>query len=232
MPENTGVNDYGQRVQGYLYAPVTGNYNFWIASDDNSQLWLSTSANPSNAVMIADVTSNTGFEQWTAETTQQSASISLVAGQRYYIEALMKQGGGGDNLSVAWSYNATNNTTTGTTPFVIAGQYLAPYGGNLDLTPPAAPTNLQAKITGSNNQVTLNWAPVADLTSGIGQYVIYRNGQSYATSTTTSYVDTSISPQTLYTYQVAAVNFDGIQGQQSAAVNVAAVGIGSRRDAQ
>ncbi len=223
----SGISDYGQRVQGYLYAPVTGNYNFWIASDDQSQLWLSTSANPNNAVMIANVTSATSFEQWTAQANQESSAISLVAGQRYYIEALMKQGGGADNLSVAWSYNATNNTTTGTTPFVIAGQYLAPYGGNLDLAPPAAPTNLQAKITGSNNQVTLNWAPVADLTSGIGQYVIYRNGQSYATSTTTSYVDTSISPQTLYTYQVAAVNFDGIQGQQSAAVNVAAVGIGS-----
>ena len=220
VPENTGINNYGQRVQGYLYAPATGSYNFWIASDDESQLWLSTSANPSNAVMIADVTSYTSFEQWTAETTQESASISLVAGQRYYIEALMKQGNGGDNLSVAWNYNSAN-------PVVIAGQYLAPYGGNLDLTPPAAPTNLQAKITGSNNQVTLNWAPVADLTSGIGQYTIYRNGQAYATSTTTSYVDTSISPQTLYTYQVAAVNFDGIQGQQSAAVSVAAVGIGS-----
>ena len=138
----------------------------------------------------------------------------------------MKQGGGGDNLSVAWSYN-TSTSTFGSTPIVIPGQYLAPYGGNLDLTPPAAPTNLQAKITGSNNQMALSWTPVADLTSGIGQYVIYRNGQVYATSTTTSFTDTSISPQTLYTYQVAAVNFDGIQGTESAAVSVAPVGIAS-----
>ena len=48
-PYNTGVSDYGQRVQGYLYPPTTGNYVFWIASDDNSQLWLSTNSSPSNA---------------------------------------------------------------------------------------------------------------------------------------------------------------------------------------
>jgi fibronectin type 3 domain-containing protein len=226
-PENTGVDDYGQAVQGYLYAPVTGNYTFWIASDDESDLLLSTNASPTNTVQIADVTSNTGFEQWTAETNQQSASIALVAGQRYYIEALMKQGGGGDNLSVAWSYNSTNNTTTGTTPVVIAGAYLAPYGGNLDLTQPAAPTNLQAKITGTNNQIALSWTPVTDLTSGIQQYVIYRNGQSYGTSTTASFTDTSVSAESLYTYQVAAVNYDGIQGTESAAVSVAPVGIAS-----
>ena len=47
--------------------------------------------------------------------------ITLVAGQRYYIEALMKEGGGGDNLAVAWAVPGTS------TPVVIAGQYLSPF---------------------------------------------------------------------------------------------------------
>ena len=47
-PYNTGVSDYGQRVQGYIYPPTTGNYVFWIASDDYSQLWLSTNSSPTN----------------------------------------------------------------------------------------------------------------------------------------------------------------------------------------
>jgi hypothetical protein len=34
--------------------------------------------------------------------SQQSAKITLEAGKRYYIEALMLQGGGGDNLAVGW----------------------------------------------------------------------------------------------------------------------------------
>ena len=28
---------------------------------------------------------------------------SLVAGQKYYIEALVKEGGGGDHLSIGWT---------------------------------------------------------------------------------------------------------------------------------
>src|SRR5882762_1194703 len=36
------LNDYGQRLTAYLIPPTTGNYVFWIASDDNSVLYLST----------------------------------------------------------------------------------------------------------------------------------------------------------------------------------------------
>ena len=34
------------RMRGWLRPPVTGNYTFWIASDDSSELWLSTDSNP------------------------------------------------------------------------------------------------------------------------------------------------------------------------------------------
>ena len=36
------MEEYGQRLRGFIVPPVTGNYTFWIASDDGSQLWLST----------------------------------------------------------------------------------------------------------------------------------------------------------------------------------------------
>ena len=92
----------------------------------------------------------------------------------------------------------------------------------------AAPANLQAAVTGSNNQVTLTWSPVQEPTSGIDHYAIYRDGSPYATSTTTSYTDTSgISSQTQHSYQVAAVNYDGVQGTLSLAVSLSAVGIAS-----
>ncbi len=225
-PFNTGQVDYGERIEGYIYPPTTGSYTFWIASDDNSQLWLSTDTNPNNAVQIASVGSYTNYHQWNAYASQQSTPISLVAGQRYFIMALMKQGVGGDNLSVAWQPPGTTfDTTNGTS---IPGTYLAPFALNADLTPPAAPANLRATLTGSNTQVTLNWSPVTDLTSGVDHYVIYRDGQAYATSTTASYTDTSnISSLNRHTYQVAAVNFDGVTGAQSTVLSVAPVGVAS-----
>lgn len=100
-PLNIAEN-YGQRVTGYLIPPTTGSYNFWVASDDSSELWLSTDENPSNRVKIASVSGSTGSRVWTKYPSQASAAIALVGGQRYFIEAIMKEGAGNDNLAVAW----------------------------------------------------------------------------------------------------------------------------------
>ena len=93
-------DNYGQRARGYFRPPTTGAYTFHIASDDNSELWLSTTDQAANKVKIASVTSWTSSRQWTKYTSQKSAAITLTAGQRYYIEALQKEGGGGDNLAI------------------------------------------------------------------------------------------------------------------------------------
>jgi hypothetical protein len=98
---NIGDN-YGSRVRGYLCAPETGAFTFWIASDDRAELWLSTTEDPANKVRIAYVSGWTYSRQWEKYTTQRSVAINLVAGQRYYIEALLKEGTGGDHLAVGW----------------------------------------------------------------------------------------------------------------------------------
>ena len=46
------ADHYGTRMRGYITAPATGNYTFWIAGDDNSELWLSLNDNPANKVRI------------------------------------------------------------------------------------------------------------------------------------------------------------------------------------
>ncbi len=99
---NTGMNNYGQMLRAYIVPPTNGLYTFWISSDDTSELLLSTNENPAGATMIASVPGYTASEQWTAYTNQQSAQFYLTGGCRYYIEALMQQGGGGDNLAVQW----------------------------------------------------------------------------------------------------------------------------------
>jgi hypothetical protein len=93
---------YGQRMRALLVPPATGDYTFWIASDDASVLYLSTDETPVEKSTIASVGTWTSFREWTKETNQQSAPITLNAGQRYYIEALHKEGGGGDHLTVRW----------------------------------------------------------------------------------------------------------------------------------
>ena len=89
-------------MRGYVTPTTTGDYWFWIASDDNGELWLSTDSNPDNKTRIAYVPGWTNPREWAKYAQQKSALVHLVAGTRYYIEALMKEGGGGDNLAVTW----------------------------------------------------------------------------------------------------------------------------------
>lgn len=100
----TGWGDnYGTRIRGYLHPPSSGSYIFWIAGDDNCQLWLSTDGDPAHASLIASVPGYTNQNEWDKYTEQESSGISLTTGQKYYIEVLHKEGTGGDHVAVAWS---------------------------------------------------------------------------------------------------------------------------------
>ncbi|HMN30075.1 MAG TPA: PA14 domain-containing protein, partial [Caldilineaceae bacterium] len=112
--------DYGQRLRGLLLPPVNGEYRFWIASDDSSELWLSSDADPANARLIASVATWTGRHQWEQSPSQLSAPVQLQAGERYYLEIRHKQADQKDNLSVAWQIPGQERT-------VIGGAYLAPW---------------------------------------------------------------------------------------------------------
>jgi hypothetical protein len=86
----------------YICAPLTGNYTFYIAGDDQTGLWLSTDDNPANKVLIAYNLSPVGFRAWTANATQKSKPVRLIKGVRYYIETLHKQSSTANHLSVRW----------------------------------------------------------------------------------------------------------------------------------
>lgn len=99
----TNIADhYGQRMHGYIKPPETGEYIFWIASDDNGSLNLSTDQNPDNTVEIASVPEWTYSREWDKYPEQESSPIVLEEGNYYYIKALMKEHEGGDNLAVRW----------------------------------------------------------------------------------------------------------------------------------
>ncbi|MFM6340753.1 MAG: Calx-beta domain-containing protein [Dolichospermum sp.] len=102
--ENVG-NDYSRRLTGRITVPTTGQYTFYIASDDSSRLFLSTDSTAANKVQIASVGDGlwTNPQQWNKYGSQQSTAITLQAGQNYYIEVQHLEGGGGDHVSVGWT---------------------------------------------------------------------------------------------------------------------------------
>ncbi|MBC5774702.1 T9SS type A sorting domain-containing protein [Pontibacter sp. KCTC 32443] len=99
---NNIADNYGQRIRGYITTPATGQYIFWIAGDNNAELYLSTSEDPTKKVKIAYVNGWTAPRGWNEQVSQKSEQIQLEAGKRYYIEVLHVEGAGGDHVTVGW----------------------------------------------------------------------------------------------------------------------------------
>jgi hypothetical protein len=124
------ADKFGSRMRGYVHPPATGNYTFWIASDDGSELFLSADETVLKKRSIATCPEVAGVRDWTRSPTCKSAPIPLVAGKRYYIEALHKEGGGGDHCAVGWTL------PDGTDERPIPGKRLSPW-----VNAPATPAN-------------------------------------------------------------------------------------------
>ncbi|MEJ7738110.1 MAG: PA14 domain-containing protein [Chitinophagaceae bacterium] len=149
-------NNYGARIRGYICPPATGNFIFMISGDDALELWLSTDDQPVNKRKIASLLSYTNFHEWNKFASQQSAPVNLKAGQRYYIEVLHKQGGGGDHVSVAWQL------PNGVTEIPILGNRLFPYTAS----------------GVSKNDQTINFGPIPSRTLGDPPFIISATASS------------------------------------------------------
>ncbi|MBD1395622.1 T9SS type A sorting domain-containing protein [Pontibacter sp. JH31] len=201
-------NNYGQRVRGYVTAPVSGQYTFWIAADDAAELYLSTSEDPAKKTKIAFSSTWTNAREWTKSANQQSAKIALEAGKRYYIEALHLQGGGGDNLAVGWQL------PNGAMERPIAGNRLSEMGSaapapTLVSAPVATVTAAVGKITrelwGNVHGSSVSAVPVSTKPSSSTELTIFeapgRQGNNYG-QRVRGYVTAPVSGQ--YTFWIAA----------------------------
>lgn len=121
-PSNWGEYNL-TRMRGYLHPPVTGEYSFWIASDNSSELWLSENTDPSKARKIAFIPRYhwVSPRDWSLLASQNSGPVFLQAGGTYYIEAFGEQTTVGENLAVAWRGPGLNQS-------VIESPYLTPWG--------------------------------------------------------------------------------------------------------
>ncbi len=117
-------DNYGALLRGFLFPPVSGDYVFQVASDDNGELALSDSVDPGKKRKIAEVPGWTNDLEWGKYPQQTSQPVKLEAGKAYYVEAIFKEGAGGDHISVAWK------RPDGVVEGPIPGSFLAPWGGN------------------------------------------------------------------------------------------------------
>lgn len=113
------ANNYGTRMRGYIIPPQTGNYIFTLTSDDNGVVLLSPNGEPQFKQIICSVTGWTEPGQFDKYPSQTSAATPMVAGVRYYVEVLHKEGAGGDHVSLYWQ-TPSNPTRT-----IIPGSALA-----------------------------------------------------------------------------------------------------------
>ena len=64
-PQAPGGGDYGSRLRGYITAPATGNYQFWLAANDNAELWIADDDESINLFLrCASPGGATGYRDW------------------------------------------------------------------------------------------------------------------------------------------------------------------------
>ncbi len=101
------------------------------------------------------------------------------------------------------------------------GVRLAP-AGPIDHSPPSVPAGISATPV-SHGRIHLTWSPATDPDTGVVAYAVYRNGVAVGQVRGVSYSDTGWDGETAYRYEVAAVNFHGVEGSRSASALVAAL---------
>ena len=223
-------DDYGERIRGYLTAPATGNYYFWLAGSDSAELWISDDSEPANKVRRAYVSAvgnpvpppanGSAPRQWNLQPNQRSGWLSLVAGRRYYLEILHKAGTGpGDNWAVGWLQDpaGTNTSPSGVVPGYVLSPYYPPppavAPGTLyaaDMLPAIGVTNMSfgsatLRLSADNSKAVLNFS-FSDLSSTVtGEHI---DNDSYLNSPSLILFDISAAapqPDGSYLWNIRSV---------------------------
>jgi hypothetical protein len=120
------ADNYGARVSGYLIPKETASYDFFLYSDDASELYLSSNdvfptvpgATPiAQETDCCDAFAEPGALNDDGATSPTTTSpIPLVAGNRYAMIGTLKEGGGGDYVQVAMRKVGVTNAASTLSP--------------------------------------------------------------------------------------------------------------------
>ena len=121
---------------------------------------ISTDADPANAVRVAEETGC--CKNFTLDDGGLSGTVDLVEGQQYYMEALLKEGGGGDWMTVGWRKPSEDiDSVPGGNQEGIPGEY---FTGTVRV--PALPA-LSASVSPGNDAVDVT--PDGSITLSISE---------------------------------------------------------------
>ncbi len=137
--------NYLAKITGWITPTESGDYYFFLRADDAARLYLSsndTIPDPATDFPICNEPDccDGFYEPESGDPATTATPISLVAGRRYGVLALLKEAGGGDYLMVAWR-KSTDTTAAAALPY-LPGQYLSTYvDPNTDLAFTQQPTD-------------------------------------------------------------------------------------------
>jgi hypothetical protein len=204
------VNYYGGQIEGWLYPPLTGDYTFWLATDEDGELWLSTDERPCSAELIAYIPSGSYANpyEWEKYSSQKTEPISLDNTRKYYIMARWKENLGDDHCMVAWQGPSMIEKE------VIPGDNLSPFEHHLWAWGPV-PQN--GANVGEEETISLNWLPGDGVVShdvyfGTDQAAVTDANQSSPEFQinlplgTDSYMVADLVPFTTYYWRIDEVN--------------------------
>ena len=220
-PPGNVIDNYAQVVFGYIVPEQSGNYRFAIGTDDNSELYLSTDEDPGNSTLIASETGWNAVREYD-NTGNQSEPIALEAGNRYYVEAIMAEGGGGDNLAVAWSFSADGDPAAlgnGTQP--IPAEFLwsfLPVNDQIQLVAPS-PADGDTGVYFDNTSISFGLRDGLNNVIDPESVVLKINNQDVEANVTKDGEETSVSYAGAQNYAMGAtvnvtVSYTNTDGQE------------------
>jgi hypothetical protein len=125
QPVNHDFKDnYVLQARGYITFPTTGDYQFRIAGDDNTDLYLNSTTSNSGATRIAYIHGWTNFDEFTKYPSQHSATTHRTAGQASYVEVRLKEFSGADFFQVQWKRPGSSTWE------LVPASVLSPYCGS------------------------------------------------------------------------------------------------------
>jgi hypothetical protein len=229
-PIDTGGDNYANRLVGYFIPPTTGDYVFFMNSDDDADLFLSTDNTPGNKRLVCqevgwagsglgwtqtggggDTLAQRRSDQFTDPNTgtqPYSSGIHMIAGQRYYMEGVHHEGGGGDYFAATYKLTSESDPVNGDDSR-IAGNAVGMFTPRIPwvafLQQPAGQT-----VTSGGNSVTFRASGYSAPSILIGRttdprslfplsptnvtYQWYRNGTPISGATASSYTLVPILP--------------------------------------
>jgi hypothetical protein len=162
----TDANEqYGGRMYGVFIPPTTGNWIFYLSSDDAGELYL----NPTGVSALGKTLITSETACCNPFSSHASAPYPLTQGVPVYLEALWKEGGGGDYCRVAAKLESdpTNPDFLQPIPSSQMGTVVDTIGGNPTLAITNQPVNQVVSISAGALSVA-----VEEFTSGRGGFSV------------------------------------------------------------